>query len=145
VYGLAGREFNIGSPKQLGEVLFEEMKIPGGKKGKSGTWTTDSETIEEMSKAGFEIAKHIDSWRTQSKLKSSFTDSLMKKINPRTGRIHTKFAMAATATGRLSSLDPNLQNIPAVGMGKKVGRSTDALDPCTFLSADFSLNNPSKP
>jgi len=138
VFAIAGSNFSIASPKQLGEVLFEQMEIPGGKKGKSGTWTTDSDTLAELAEGGYEIATHINEWRQQSKLKSAFTDSLQKRINPRTGRIHTKFAMAATATGRLSSLDPNLQNIPAVGAGKRVRGTFVAKEGHVLMAADYS-------
>jgi len=109
---LAGRVFNVGSPKQLGEVLFDEMKLPGGKRMKTGAWGTDSSVLQGLADQGHELPSRILEWRQLAKLKSTYADALVEQINPETGRVHTSFAMAIAQTGRLSSTDPNLQNIP---------------------------------
>ena len=110
VITLAGVNFNIGSPKQLGEVLFEHLKLPRGKKTKIG-WSTNVEVLTSLA-GEHEIIGRILDYRSVSKLKSTYTDALPRLINPATGRIHTSFNQAVTATGRLSSSEPNLQNIP---------------------------------
>ena len=116
-----GAEFNIASPKQLGEVLFEKLNLPGGKKNKSGGFQTGADILEDLSAKGFEIASYLLEWRKMSKLKSTYSDSLMLHINNLTGRVHTSFNLAGTSTGRLSSSDPNLQNIPIRDTeGKKI-------------------------
>ena len=112
ILNITKKEFNIGSPKQLGEVLFEHMGIKGSKKTKSGTYSTDSKILEELALNGEEIAQYILNWRELSKLKSTYTDSLIEQISNKTGRVHTSYALASTLTGRLSSNNPNLQNIP---------------------------------
>lgn len=112
IYALAGREFHIGSPKQLGEVLFDEMGLPGGKRTKTGAWATPADLLEELAAEGHELPARILDWRQLSKLKSTYTDALPTYVNGETGRVHTHFGLAATSTGRLSSNDPNLQNIP---------------------------------
>ena len=111
IHKLAGREFNVGSPKQLGEILFDELKLPGGRKGKTGAYSTHSDVLEDLADA-HPLPKKILDWRLVQKLKSTYADSLVEQINPATGRIHTSYSMAGAATGRLSSTDPNLQNIP---------------------------------
>ena len=109
----AGHEFNVGSPKQLGEVLFEEMQLEGGKKSsKTGAYSTDSSVLEDLAAGGVAIAEHVLEWRGLAKLKSTYSDALAQQINPHTKRVHTSYALAVTSTGRLSSSDPNLQNIP---------------------------------
>src|SRR5690606_32729192 len=110
-YGLAGREFNIGSPKQLGEILFDELKLQGGSKTKTGAWSTDASILETLAEEHNLPAKVLE-WRQLSKLRSTYTEALGQAINPKTGRVHTSYALASTTTGRLSSNDPNLQNIP---------------------------------
>ena len=136
---LAPKPFNVGSPKQLGEILFDEMKLPGGSKGKSGAWGTDSSVLEALADQGIEIAQKVLDWRQLSKLKSTYTDALAEQINPRTGRVHTSFAMAATSTGRLSSTDPNLQNIPIrTEEGRKIRRAFVAKPGHLLLSVDYS-------
>lgn len=136
---LAPRPFNVGSPKQLGEILFDEMKLPGGSKGKSGAWGTDSSVLEGLADQGHEIAQKVLDWRQLSKLKSTYTDALAEQIDPRTGRVHTSFAMAATSTGRLSSTDPNLQNIPIrTEEGRKIRRAFVAKPGHVLLSVDYS-------
>ncbi len=112
VFNISGHDFNIGSPKQLGEVLFDEMQLGGGKKGKTGAYSTASDVLENLAAQGHEIAEHVLHWRQLSKLKSTYTDALPNSINPKTGRVHTSYMQTVTSTGRLSSTDPNLQNIP---------------------------------
>jgi DNA polymerase-1 len=112
VYDIAGVKFNLSSPKQLGEILFEKLKVPyAGKKTKTGQYSTDEETLSKIANE-FEIAKKILDHRELTKLKSTYVDALPLLVNPKTGRVHTNFSQAVAATGRLSSIDPNLQNIP---------------------------------
>ena len=123
IHKLAGGEFNVGSPKQIGEILFERLGLPGGSKTKTGQWSTDVGVLEDLARQGHEIVRKILEWRGLSKLKSTYTDALQEQINPKTGRVHTSFSMAATSTGRLASSDPNLQNIPIrTEEGRKSGR-----------------------
>ncbi len=139
IHRLAGHAFNVGSPKQLAEVLYGEMGLEGGRKGKSGTRSTDSATLEPLAEQGHEIAQRVLDWRQLAKLKSTYTDALQEQIDPRTGRVHTSFAMAATSTGRLSSTDPNLQNIPIrTEEGRKIRTAFVAPPGCTLLSVDYS-------
>ena len=112
IHKLAGRAFNVASPKQLGEILFDEMKIDGGKKGKTGAYSTSADVLETLAGQGHEIADKVLEWRGLAKLKSTYTDALPGEVCTQTGRIHTSFAMTLTNTGRLSSNSPNLQNIP---------------------------------
>ncbi len=112
VFDQAGQEFNLASPKQMGEILFDNMGLQGGKKTKTGAWSTDAKTLEELSGQGHTIIDDILHWRQLAKLKSTYTDALQEQIDPKTGRVHTSFALTVTSTGRLSSSDPNLQNIP---------------------------------
>ena len=120
IYKLSKEEFNIGSPKQLGEILFVNLKIPGGKKTKSGTYSTDSSTLNNLASDGFEIAQLVLDWRELTKLKSTYTDALFRLTDDKS-RVHTSFGLANTLTGRLSSTDPNLQNIPIrTENGKKI-------------------------
>jgi DNA polymerase-1 len=139
VYKLAGQSFNLGSPKQLGEILFETLKLPGGKKSKLGAWGTDSSVLEALAEQGFEIASRITDWRQLSKLKSTYADALVGQIDPVTGRVHTSFAMAATTTGRISSTDPNLQNIPIrTSEGARIRKAFIAAPGHSLVSADYS-------
>ncbi len=139
IHKLAGREFNVGSPKQLGEVLFEEMKLPGGKKGKNGAWGTDSSVLEALAEQGNDIAARVSDWRQLSKLKSTYADALVGQIDEKTGRVHTNFQMAATTTGRLSSTDPNLQNIPIrTEEGARIRKAFIAAPGHSLISADYS-------
>ncbi len=140
IHKLAGRAFNVGSPKQLGEILFEEMGITGGKKSaKSGAYETSAEVLEELAAGGFEIANKTLEWRQLQKLKSTYTDALDKQINPKTGRVHTRYGMAVAATGRLSSIDPNLQNIPIrTQEGRKIRTAFIAASGYKLISADYS-------
>lgn len=136
---LAGRQFNVNSPKQLGDILFGEMGIPGGKKGKTGAYTTNADVLEELAVAGYELPARILDYRQLAKLKSTYTDALQAEINPSTGRIHTSYALAATSTGRLSSNDPNLQNIPIRSEeGRKIRRTFVAEKGTKLIAADYS-------
>ena len=137
---LAGQDFNVGSPQQLGKVLFEDLNLPGGKKtGKSGQWATGADVLEHLAEQGHPLPACILEWRQASKLKSTYTDALVRQINPRTGRVHTSFALAMTSTGRLSSSDPNLQNIPIrTEDGRKIRRAFIAQPGHHLLSADYS-------
>ncbi len=135
----AGTEFNVGSPKQIGEILFDQMGLEGGKKTKTGQWSTDVGTLEKLSVQGHEIVTNILEWRGLSKLKSTYTDALQEQINPETGRVHTSFSMAGTSTGRLASSDPNLQNIPIrTEEGRKIRTAFIAEEGHTLLAVDYS-------
>ncbi|MBI2241569.1 MAG: DNA polymerase I [Magnetospirillum gryphiswaldense] len=136
---LAGREFNVGSPQQLGKVLFEDLGLPGGKKTKTGQWGTGADALEELAAQGHDLPVRVLEWRQLSKLKSTYTDSLVTQVNPRSGRVHTSFAQALTTTGRLSSSDPNLQNIPIrTDEGRKIRHAFVAEPGHLLLSADYS-------
>jgi len=136
---LAGHPFNVGSPKQLGEVLFDEMKLPGGKRMKTGAWGTDSSVLTGLAEQGHALAERILEWRQLQKLKSTYADALVDDINPETGRVHTSFAMAIASTGRLSSTDPNLQNIPIrTEEGARIRGAFIAEPGCVLVSADYS-------
>ncbi len=136
---LAGEEFNLGSPKQLGEILFDKMSLPGGKKTKTGAWGTGADVLETLAAEGHELPQKVLDWRQMSKLKSTYTDALPSFINEETDRIHTSYSMAATSTGRLSSSDPNLQNIPVrTEAGRRI-RTAFVAEPGNLLvSADYS-------
>ncbi len=136
---IAGREFNIGSPKQLGEILFDEMSLPGGTRTKTGAWSTDSSVLEEVAAQGFELPRVVLDWRQLQKLRSTYTEALQQAINARTGRVHTSFALAAASTGRLASTDPNLQNIPVrTEEGRAIREAFIAEPGHVLLSADYS-------
>jgi DNA polymerase-1 len=136
---LAGREFNVGSPKQLGEVLFDDMSLPGGKKGKTGAYATGADVLEELAAQGHDLPRRVLEWRQIAKLKSTYSDALAEQIHPTTGRVHTSYGMTGAATGRLSSNDPNLQNIPIrTEEGRKIRRAFIAEKGCKLLSADYS-------
>ncbi|MBJ3776959.1 DNA polymerase I [Acuticoccus mangrovi] len=138
IYELAGEEFNIGSTKQLSEILFEKLGLPGGKKTKTGAWSTGAQVLEELAAAGHPLPVKLLEWRQISKLKSTYTDALQEDINPGTGRVHTTFAMASTTTGRLSSTDPNLQNIPIrTEEGRKIRLAFVAPEGRRLISADY--------
>jgi DNA polymerase-1 len=139
IHKLCGHSFNIGSPKQLGDVLFGSMGLPGGKKTKTGAWSTSADALEELADQGNEVVEKILEWRELSKLKSTYADSLPEAINPKTGRLHTSFSMAGTNTGRLSSSDPNLQNIPIkTDNGKKIRAAFVPEKGFELLSVDYS-------
>ncbi len=135
---LAGRSFNLGSPKQLGEILFDELALPGGKKTKTGAWQTGAGVLENLASA-HALPQTVLDWRHYAKLKSTYTDTLPKEINPKTGRVHTSYALASTSTGRLSSSDPNLQNIPIrTEDGRKIRTAFIAEPGNVLVAADYS-------
>lgn len=139
IHKLAGHEFNIGSPKQLGEILFDEMGLDGGKKTKTGAYGTGAEVLDDLAAQGHELPQRVLDWRQLAKLKSTYTDTLVGEINPKTGRVHTNYAQAVAATGRLSSNDPNLQNIPIRSEeGRKIRTAFVADRGFTLMSADYS-------
>ncbi len=139
IHGLAGREFNIGSPKQLGEILFDELGLPGGKKGKTGAYATGAGVLEALVDHGHDLPAKVLDWRHLAKLKSTYSDALMEQINPETGRVHTSYSQAGVSTGRLASSDPNLQNIPVrTEEGRKIRRAFVADKGMKLLSADYS-------
>lgn len=134
-----GEKFNLGSPKQIGEVLFGKLGLPGGKKTKTGAWATGADILEDLANEGHEVPKTILGWRQVSKLKSTYADALGQAIHPDTGRVHTSFSLATTTTGRLSSNDPNLQNIPIrTEEGRKIRRAFVAEKGNVIVSADYS-------
>ena len=139
IHELAGERFNIGSPKQLGDILFGKMALPGGRKTATGAWSTDSDALEDLAAQGIELARRVVDWRQLAKLRSTYTDALPNYINPTTGRVHTSYAMAATSTGRLSSSDPNLQNIPVrTDEGRRIRTAFIAPPGTKLISADYS-------
>jgi DNA polymerase-1 len=140
IHRLAGAEFNVGSPKQLGEILFDKLQLEGGRKSaKTGAYSTDNEVLEELADQGHEIAVKTIEWRQLAKLKGTYSDALANQINPKTRRVHTSFAQSIASTGRLSSSDPNLQNIPIRSVeGKKIRDSFVAEPGNVLLSADYS-------
>lgn len=140
IHALAGHSFNVASPKQLGEVLFDEMGIEGGKKSaKTGAYGTGNDVLEELSEAGHTIADAVIEYRQLAKLKNTYCDTLPEQVNKKTGRVHTSYALAITSTGRLSSSEPNLQNIPIRTIeGKKIREAFIAEPNCLLISADYS-------
>ncbi len=139
IHELAGHSFNIASPRQLGEVLFTEMGLQGGKKLKGGGWSTSAEVLERLAGEGHELPAKVLDWRQLQKLKGTYTDALADAVNPETGRVHTSFSLAATSTGRLASSDPNLQNIPVrTELGRRIRAAFIAPEGCRLLSADYS-------
>ena len=138
-YTLAGENFNLGSTKQLGEILFGKLGLPGGSKTKTGAWSTGADVLEELGKQDVPIARVILDWRQLTKLKSTYTDALPEFINTRTGRVHTSYSQASVLTGRLSSQDPNLQNIPIrTEDGRKIRSAFVAAPGRKLISADYS-------
>jgi DNA polymerase-1 len=137
-YGLAGKEFNLGSPKQLGEILFDEMKLSGGSKTKTGAWSTDAAILEDLAEEHDLPAKVLE-WRQLSKLRSTYTEALQAAVNPETRRVHTTYALAASTTGRLASNDPNLQNIPIrTEEGRRIREAFIPEQGNVLVSADYS-------
>jgi len=138
-FEIVGSEFNLGSPKQIGEILFDKLKIIGGKKTPSGAWSTDAETLNFLASSGNTLPKLLLEWRGLSKLKSTYTDALPTYVNKKTKRIHTSYSMSSTSTGRLSSSDPNLQNIPIKNDEGRMIRSAFIAEPgSSLISADYS-------
>jgi DNA polymerase-1 len=139
ICGLAGCRFTIGSPQQLGDVLFNQMGLKGGRRGKSGTWSTDVTELERLSREGVPIAALVLEWRQLSKLRSTYTDALQEQINKQTGRVHTCYSLSGAQTGRLSSTEPNLQNIPIrTEIGRRIRDAFVAEPGNVILSADYS-------
>ncbi len=139
ICGEAGCKFTIGSPKQLGEILFDKMGLKGGRKGKSGVWSTDVTELERLQREGVPIARMVLDWRQLSKLKSTYTDTLQEQINPTTGRVHTSFSLSGAQTGRLASSDPNLMNIPIrTEIGRRIRDAFIAEPGHVLLAADYS-------
>ena len=139
IHEMAGESFNLGSPKQLGDILFGKMSIPGGRKTATGAWSTGADVLEELADQGHTLPEKILEWRQLQKLKSTYTDALPSFVNPQTGRVHTSYALASTSTGRLSSSEPNLQNIPVRNeMGRKIRQAFVAPPGRRLISADYS-------
>jgi len=139
IHKLAGQDFNIGSPKQLGEILFDKMALEGGRKTKTGAWSTDVDVLEEVAAQGHPIAQKVLEWRGLAKLCGTYTDALPGYINPKSGRVHTSYAMASTSTGRLASTDPNLQNIPVrTEEGRRIRQAFISARGHKLISADYS-------
>lgn len=136
---MAGEPINPGSPKQLGDIMFGKMGLPGGAKTKTGAWSTSAQILDELAEAGHDFPKKVLEWRQVTKLKSTYTDSLPGYINPTTTRVHTSYALASTTTGRLSSNEPNLQNIPVrTEDGRKIRKAFVATPGHKLVSADYS-------
>ena len=139
IHEMAGEKFALGSPKQIGDILFGKMGLPGAKKTPSGQWATPATLLEELAQAGHELPAKILEWRQLAKLKSTYTDTLQEHMHPDTKRVHTSFSLAATTTGRLSSSDPNLQNIPIrTEAGRKIRTAFIAPPGHKIISADYS-------
>jgi DNA polymerase-1 len=136
---LAGEKFNVGSPKQLGEILFDKMSLPGGEKGKTGAYATGADILEDLAAEGHDLPARVLDWRQLSKLKSTYTDALQDHINPETGRVHTSYSLTGAVTGRLSSTDPNLQNIPIrTEEGRRIREAFVAPKGRVLVSLDYS-------
>ncbi|NNL17448.1 MAG: DNA polymerase I [Boseongicola sp.] len=138
IHELAGQGFNVGSPAQVGEILFEKMELPGGKKGKTGKYSTPADVLEDLA-TEHELPGRVLDWRQVQKLKSTYTDALQDHINPDTGRVHTSYSIAGANTGRLASTDPNLQNIPVRSEeGRRIREAFIATPGHTLVSLDYS-------
>ncbi|EYD70615.1 DNA polymerase I [Limimaricola hongkongensis] len=138
IHAKAGRPFNVGSPKQLGEILFDDLSLPGGKKGKTGAYATGADILEDLA-TEHELPRLVLDWRQISKLKSTYTDSLQEHIHPETGRVHTSYSIAGASTGRLASTDPNLQNIPIrTEEGRRIREAFVAPKGRVLVSLDYS-------
>jgi len=139
IHTLAGGSFNVGSPKQLGEVLFDQMGLEGGKKGKTGAYSTGVDVLEDLAAEGHALPAKVLDWRGMSKLKSTYTDALQTHINPDTGRVHTSYIISGASTGRMASTDPNLQNIPVrTPAGRQIREAFVADEGNVLLSLDYS-------
>ena len=139
IHALAGEEFNIASPKQLGEILFDKMGLQGGKRAKTGAWSTSADVLETLAAEGVEVAARVLDWRQFAKLKSTYADALVDSILPDSGRVHTSFSMVGASTGRLSSSDPNVQNIPIrTAEGRQIRTAFVAAPGKKLISADYS-------
>jgi DNA polymerase-1 len=139
IHTLAGERFNVGSPKQLGEILFDKMSLAGGEKGKTGAYATGADVLEDLAAEGHDLPARVLDWRQLSKLKSTYTDALQDHINPETGRVHTSYSITGAVTGRLASTDPNLQNIPIrTEEGRRIREAFVAPPGRLLLSLDYS-------
>ena len=139
IYQLAGEKFTIGSPKQLGDILFGKMGLPGGAKTKTGQWSTSAQVLEDLAASGHDLPRRIVDWRQLTKLKSTYTDALPGYVHPETRRVHTSYSLASTTTGRLSSSEPNLQNIPVrTAEGRKIRTAFISTPGNRLISADYS-------
>jgi len=139
IHELAGQSFNVGSPKQLGEILFDQMELPGGKKGKTGAYATGADVLEDLASEGHDLPARVLDWRQLSKLKSTYTDALQEHIHPETGRVHTSYVQTGANTGRLASTDPNLQNIPVrTEEGRRIREAFVAEPGNVIVSLDYS-------
>lgn len=139
IHTLAGGSFNVGSPKQLGEILFDQMGLQGGKKGKTGAYATGADVLEDLAAEGHELPAKVLDWRQMAKLKSTYTDALQGHINAETGRVHTSYVISGATTGRLASTDPNLQNIPVrTEEGRRIREAFVADEGNVLVSLDYS-------
>jgi DNA polymerase I len=139
IHAMVGSPFNIGSPKQLGDILFGQMNLPGGRKTATGAWSTDSDVLDRLAEDGIDLAQRVLDWRQLAKLRSTYTEALPGYIHPKTQRVHTSYAMASTSTGRLSSNEPNLQNIPVrTDDGRRIRTAFVATPGHKLISADYS-------
>jgi DNA polymerase-1 len=139
IHDIAGEPFNVGSPKQLGEILFTKMELPGGKKSKTGAYATGADILEDMASEGHDLPARVLDWRQLSKLKSTYTDALQTHIHPDTGRVHTSYIQTGAVTGRMSSSDPNLQNIPVRSEeGRRIREAFIAGEGNKLISLDYS-------
>jgi len=139
IHKLAGEAFNVGSPKQLGEILFDKFSLPGGVKGKTGAYATGADVLEDLAAEGHDLPARVLDWRQLSKLKSTYTDALQDHINPETGRVHTSYSITGAVTGRLASTDPNLQNIPVrTEEGRRIREAFVAPKGRVLVSLDYS-------
>jgi DNA polymerase-1 len=139
IWDCCGEQFTVGSPQQLGKILFEKMGYKGGRKGKSGQYSTDQAILEKLAAQGAEVAQMVLDWRQVAKLKSTYTDALQAAINPVTGRVHTSYSLVGAQTGRLSSTDPNLQNIPIrTAIGRQIREAFVPEEGMVLLAADYS-------
>ena len=138
IYEMAGEHFNVGSPKQLGEIMFDKLGYEGGKKGKNGAYATGADILEDLA-TNYDFPKRVLDWRQLSKLKSTYTDALQDHINPNTGRVHTSYSIAGAVTGRLSSTEPNLQNIPVrTEDGRRIREAFISENGNILVSLDYS-------
>ncbi|MFZ1727157.1 MAG: DNA polymerase I, partial [Albidovulum sp.] len=139
IHDLAGGPFNVGSPKQLGEILFDQMSLPGGQKGKTGAYATGADVLEDLAAEGHDLPARVLDWRQVAKLKSTYTDALQTHVHPDTGRVHTSYSIAGASTGRLASTDPNLQNIPVrTEEGRRIREAFVAGPGMRLVSLDYS-------
>jgi DNA polymerase-1 len=139
IHETAGQSFNVGSPKQLGEILFDKMELPGGKKGKTGAYATGVDVLQDLAAEGHDLPGLVLDWRQMSKLKSTYTDALQDHIHPETGRVHTSYSIAGASTGRLASTAPNLQNIPIrTEEGRKIREAFVAEKGNVLVALDYS-------